>query len=111
MSWRHFDILAFTAIKIVRVLVRPARLTVLPTSSVSSVVPPIPISRSLSCSGQHREIAGGIWGIIDLLRQEVKAPLKSYGGAVSMMCGGFAMLGVAQALRILLAIIVVAASH
>ena len=56
-------------------------------------------------------IAGGIWGIIDLLRQEVKAPLKSYGGAVSMMCGGFAMLGVAQALRILLAIVVVAASH
>ena len=56
-------------------------------------------------------IAGGIWGIIDLLRQEVKAPLKSYGGAFSMMCGGFAMLGVAQALRILLAIVVVAASH
>ena len=56
-------------------------------------------------------IAGGIWGIIDLLRQEVKAPLKSYGGAVCMVCGGFAMLGVAQALRILLAIVVVAASH
>ena len=53
-------------------------------------------------------IAGGIWGIIDLLRQEVKAPLKSYGGAVSMMCGGFAMLGVAQALRLLLALIVLA---
>ena len=53
-------------------------------------------------------IAGGIWGIIALLRQEVKAPLKSYGGAVSMMCGGFAMLGVAQALRLLLAIIVMA---
>jgi hypothetical protein len=26
-------------------------------------------------------------------------PLKSYGGAVSMVCGGVAMLGVAQALR------------
>jgi hypothetical protein len=53
-------------------------------------------------------IAGGIWGIVDLLRQEVKAPLKSYGGAVSMMCGGLAMLGVAQALRLLLALFVVA---
>ena len=56
-------------------------------------------------------IAGGIWGIIDLFRQEVRAPLKSYGGAVSMVCGGFAMLGVAQALRVLLFLIVVAASH
>jgi hypothetical protein len=53
-------------------------------------------------------IAGGIWGIIDLLRQEVRAPLKSYGGAVSMVCGGVAMLGVAQMLRLLLAIIVMA---
>ena len=43
------------------------------------------------------------WGlIIDLFRQEVRAPLKSYGGAVSMICGGVAMLGVAQALRLLL---------
>ena len=56
-------------------------------------------------------IIGGIWGVIDLFRQEVRAPLKSYGGAVSMICGGFAMLGVAQALRLLLAIIVMAASH
>jgi hypothetical protein len=44
-------------------------------------------------------IAGGIWGLIDLFRQEVRAPLKSYGGAVSMICGGVAMLGVAQLLR------------
>jgi hypothetical protein len=49
-------------------------------------------------------IAGGIWGVIDLFRQEVRAPLKSYGGAVSMICG-------AQALRILLALLIVAASH
>ena len=54
-------------------------------------------------------IAGGIWGIIDLFRQEVRAPLKSYGGAVSMVCGGVALLGVAQVLRLLLAIIVLAA--
>ena len=47
-------------------------------------------------------IGGGIWGVIDLYRQEVRAPLKSYGGAISMICGGVAMLGVAQALRLLL---------
>ena len=35
-------------------------------------------------------IGGGIWGVIDLYRQEVRAPLKSYGGAVSMVCGGVA---------------------
>jgi hypothetical protein len=51
-------------------------------------------------------IASGIWGVVDLYRQEVRAPLKSYGGAVSMICGGVAMLGVAQALRLLLFILV-----
>jgi len=50
-------------------------------------------------------IGGGIWGIVDLFRQEVRAPLKSYGGAVSMICGGVAMLGVAQLLRLELALI------
>jgi len=45
-----------------------------------------------------------IWGLIDLFRQEVRAPLKSYGGAISMICGGVAMLGVMQALRLLLAV-------
>ena len=50
-------------------------------------------------------IVGGIWGVIDLYRQEVRAPLKSYGGAISMLCGGVAMLGVAQALRLLLGLI------
>ena len=51
-------------------------------------------------------IGGGTWGVIDLYRQEVRAPLKSYGGAISMLCGGVAMLGVAQApLRLLLFVI------
>ena len=45
-------------------------------------------------------IVGGIWGVIDLYRQEMRAPLKSYGGAFSMICGGVAMLGVAQLLRL-----------
>jgi hypothetical protein len=59
-------------------------------------------------------IGGGIWGVIDLYRQEVRAPLKSYGGAISMICGGVAMLGVAQALRLLFFLLValaVSASH
>jgi hypothetical protein len=47
-------------------------------------------------------IVGGIWGVIDLYKQEVRVPVKSYGGAVSMICGGFAMLGLMQALRLLL---------
>ena len=50
-------------------------------------------------------IGGGIWGVIDLFRRAVRAPLKSYGGAISMICGGVAMLGVAQALRILLLLV------
>ena len=50
-------------------------------------------------------IGGGIWGLIDLFRQEVRAPLKSYGGAISMICGGVVMLGVAQLLRLELVLI------
>jgi putative intracellular protease/amidase len=52
-------------------------------------------------------IIGGIWGVIDLFRQEVRAPLKSYGGPISMICGGVAMLGVAQLLRLELVLILV----
>ena len=50
-------------------------------------------------------IAGGIWGVIDLFRQTVRAPLMSYGGAFSMICGGVAMLGLAQLLRLEVALI------
>jgi len=50
-------------------------------------------------------IGGGIWGIVDLYRQTERAPLKSYGGAISMICGGVAMLGVAQLLRLELVLI------
>jgi hypothetical protein len=56
-------------------------------------------------------IAGGIWGVINLYKQEVRAPLKSYGGAVSMVCGGVAMLGVAQALRLQLFFYAYLVSH
>jgi hypothetical protein len=51
-------------------------------------------------------IVGGIWGFIDLLGQAVRPPLRSYGPAISMICGGVAMLGVTQALRLLLLIFV-----
>ena len=49
-------------------------------------------------------IGGGIWGLIDLFKQEVRAPLRSYGGPISMICGGV-WLGVAQLLRLELALI------
>ena len=50
-------------------------------------------------------IGGGIWGLIDLFKQEVRAPLRSYGGPISMICGGVIGLGVAQMLRLELALI------
>jgi hypothetical protein len=50
-------------------------------------------------------IGGGIWGVVDLYRQTVRAPLKSYGGAICMICGGVVGLGVAQLLRLELALI------
>ena len=47
-------------------------------------------------------IVGGTWGVVAVSSQPVQTPLKSYGGAFSMICGGVAMLGVAQALRLLM---------
>ena len=37
-------------------------------------------------------IGGGIWGVFDLFRQTVRAPLRSYGTAISMICGGMPWL-------------------
>jgi uncharacterized membrane protein HdeD (DUF308 family) len=51
-------------------------------------------------------IVGGIWLLIDLFRQTVRAPLRHYWRAVGIICGGVAMLGLAQALRLLLLIFV-----
>jgi len=47
-------------------------------------------------------IGGGIWLLFDLIRQTARAPLRYYWRAVGMICGGVAMLGLAQALRLLL---------
>ena len=46
-------------------------------------------------------IGGGIWLLFDLFRQVVQAPLRYYWRIVGMICGGVAMVGVAQALRLL----------
>jgi hypothetical protein len=50
-------------------------------------------------------IGAGIGGMVDLYRQTDRHPLKSYGGAISMICGGVVGLGVAQLLRLELALI------
>jgi hypothetical protein len=50
-------------------------------------------------------IAGGIWGLFDLFRQTVRIPMRYYAMAIGMICGGFAMAGLAQALRLLLIIV------
>jgi hypothetical protein len=51
-------------------------------------------------------IGGGVWGLFDLWRQRtrVNVPLRYYGMAIGMICGGFGMGGIAQALRLLVAI-------
>ena len=53
-------------------------------------------------------IGGGIWLLIDLFRQTVRSPLRYYWRVVGMVCGGVAMLGLAQALRLLLFLVVLA---
>jgi hypothetical protein len=50
-------------------------------------------------------IAGGIWGLFDLFRQAVRIPMRYYAMAIGMICGGFAMVGLAQAMRLLLILV------
>jgi hypothetical protein len=52
-------------------------------------------------------IGGGIWGIVYLVGQPQtpRIPLRYYGMAIGMICGGVGMVGVAQALRILLSLV------
>jgi hypothetical protein len=51
-------------------------------------------------------IGGGAWGLIDLWQAsaQMHVPLRYYGMAIGMICGGFAMGGIAQGLRMLVAI-------
>ncbi len=53
-------------------------------------------------------IAGGIWGLIYLLSQETRSPPRYYAAVIGMICGGLGMWGIAQGLRIGLALIVLA---
>jgi hypothetical protein len=47
-------------------------------------------------------IAGGAWSLLMLLAERV--PLRYYAIAVGLISGGLAMIGLAQALRLLLEI-------
>jgi hypothetical protein len=49
-------------------------------------------------------IGGGVWGLFDLQRARVHVPLRYYGMVIGMICGGFGMGGIAQGLRVLVAI-------
>jgi hypothetical protein len=52
-------------------------------------------------------IVGGIWGFVILRDQTAwkRLPMRYYGMTVAMICGGFAMWGIAQGLRLLLLIL------
>jgi hypothetical protein len=54
-------------------------------------------------------IAGGIWDLVDLWNQRrlTEIPLRHWGTAIAMICGGFGMLGIAQALRLLRILVLV----
>jgi hypothetical protein len=48
-------------------------------------------------------IAGGLWGLYYLFdrRSSIRIPWRHYAMAIGMICGGFGMLGIAHALRLL----------
>jgi hypothetical protein len=54
-------------------------------------------------------IAGGIWDLVDLWnqRRQTEIPLRSWGTAIVIICGGFGMIGIGQALRLLRILVVV----
>jgi hypothetical protein len=54
-------------------------------------------------------IAGGVWDLVDLWNQRrlVEIPLRNWGAAIAIICGGFGVLGIAQALRLLRLLVVV----
>ena len=51
-------------------------------------------------------IGGGIWDLLDLLRHRARTeiPIRYYGMAIGTICVGVAMGGIAQTLRLLVAI-------
>jgi hypothetical protein len=58
-------------------------------------------------------IAGGIGGLFNLFNQTAwrRLPLGSYGMPIGMICGGLALWGIAQGLRIGLVLIVLENTH
>ena len=54
-------------------------------------------------------IAGGVWDVVDLWNQRRRTiiPLRNWSVAIGMICGGFGMLGIAQALRLLRVLVAV----
>ena len=49
-------------------------------------------------------IGGGVWGLFLLIKMSVRPPLRYFAMAIGMISGGIAMGGLAQALRLLVAI-------
>jgi hypothetical protein len=58
-------------------------------------------------------IAGGIWGFVYLWNQTAwtRLPLGYYGMPIGMICGGLALWGIAQGLRMGLVLIVLENMH
>jgi hypothetical protein len=54
-------------------------------------------------------IAGGTWDVADLWnqRRQTLVPLREWGIAIGLICGGFGMFGIAQALRLLRVLVTV----
>jgi hypothetical protein len=50
-------------------------------------------------------IGGGLWGLLLLVGATFRPPLRYYAMTIGMISGGLAMVGLAQALRLLLVII------
>jgi hypothetical protein len=48
-------------------------------------------------------IGGGVWGLLYLFSQTTRTPLRYYAMTIAMICGGFAMGGLAQALLLIIA--------
>jgi hypothetical protein len=50
-------------------------------------------------------ILAGAWGFYSLVTEiSVRVPRRYYAVAIGMICGGFGLVGIAQALRLLLVI-------
>jgi hypothetical protein len=51
-------------------------------------------------------IGGGVWGLVYLLSVggDRSPPLRYYAMMIAMICGGFGLGGIAQGLRVLVAI-------